>query len=787
MPLEPAPCFHCGETCPPEATLTKTLDDRPISLCCHGCAAAVDWIQSQGLAQFYEYRDRPTAKPDAHSDWSLFDDPGFIQAYSFALPDGVVELELAIPQIRCAACTWLLERILGSTDGVIASHAHLGRQTLTLRYRPSELQLAPLLAQLDGLGYSATVLTDEKARHDRRLIRRSLLKRIGVAGLGSMQVMMFATALYVGDAQFIEADQRRFLRWVSLLVSIPVILYSAAPFFQGAWRDLKHHTLGMDVPVALALGLAWIASVIATVLDRGEVYFDSVSMFTLFLLTGRAIELHARHRVIDTPIEARPMPLTLAVKSPTGIYVQTPVHSIQPGDSMQLACGQQTPVDFRLHSDRAIIDTQALTGEFTPVERHAGDEILAGSVNGPSPIQGEVIRIGQQAFLGRLNHLVRQAESMKPPETRWIAPVLRVFIMTVLALSVLTAVLWWPTDPERAFTYALSVLVVTCPCALALAIPTAWTASIHALRTQGILLLNPNHLRAYATAHTWFFDKTGTLTEGRFRRLGTRIHPPFQGQEQQLLEVLSGLEFSSAHPIAQALTDITPAEIHAPIAQPGQGVSGQWQGHQVAVGRAQIHQRHPDYPDALQISLTIDGMSALTVALDDTLRPGAKQALLDLHMTGVQTVLISGDRDSRVQIVAETVGISQAEGDLTPEDKLARLAEVSGPRVMVGDGLNDSPVLAAAEGSITFTHAADLTRYQAGAVLLSPHLDKLNQLRRQAIRTRVVIRQSMTWVFLYNAIAIPFAMAGYVPPWLAAIGMSLSSIGVVLNAMRLSR
>lgn len=722
-----------------------------------------------------------------HSDWSLFDDPGFIQAYTFALPDGVVEIELAVPQIRCAACTWLLERILGSTDGVIASHAHLGRQTLTIRYRPTTLQLAPLLSQLDGLGYSATVLTDEKARHDRRVMRRQLLKRIGVAGLGSMQVMMFATALYVGDAQFIEADQRSFLRWVSLLVSIPVILYSAAPFFQGAWRDLKHQTVGMDVPVALALGLAWIASVIATVLDHGEVYFDSVSMFTLFLLIGRAIELHARHRVIDTPIEARPMPLTLAVKSPTGTYVQTPVHAIQPGDQIQLASGQQTPVDLCLRSERAIVDTQALTGEFTPVERHAGDEILAGSVNGPSPIHGDVIRIGQQAFLGRLNHLVRHAESMKPPESRWIEPVLRVFITTVLALSGLTAVLWWPTDPERAFTYALSVLVVTCPCALALAIPTAWTASIHALRTQGILLLNPNHLRAYAQAQTWFFDKTGTLTEGRFKRLGIRVHPPFDGQEQQLLEVVSGLEFSSAHPIALALSDISPAAIQNPVTLPGQGVSGQREGHQVAVGRAQDPERHPDYPDALQIRLTIDQVTALTIALDDTLRGDAKHALRDLHKAGIQTVLISGDHDSRVQAVAKTLGITQAQGDLTPEDKLARLAQVSGPRVMVGDGLNDSPVLAAAEGSITLTHAADLTRYQAGAVLLSPHLDTLNQLRRQAIRTRIVIRQSMTWVFLYNAVAIPFAMAGFVPPWLAAIGMSLSSIGVVLNAMRLSR
>lgn len=787
MPRNAEPCFHCGEACPTDDTHRRVVEQRTVSLCCHGCAAAVDWIQAQGLDRFYAYRDRPTAKPDDGADWSLFDDPGFIQSYALSLPNGVVELELSVPQIRCAACTWLLERILAATDGVVASHAHLARQTLTLRYHPSTLQLAPLLAQLDRLGYSATVLTDEKARHDRRQARRQLLKRIGVAGLGSMQVMMFATALYVGDAKFIEGDQRQFLRWVSLLVSIPVLFYSAAPFFQGALRDLRHHTLGMDVPVALALGLAWCASVIATLLNTGEVYFDSVAMFTLFLLTGRAIELHARHRVIDTPVEARPMPLTLAVKGPTGTYVQTPVHQIQPGDHIQLASGQQTPVDFRLRTAHAVIDTQALTGEFTPIERVEGEEILAGSVNGATPVQGEVIRIGQHAFLGRLNHLVRQAEAVKPPETRWIEPILRVFIATVLGLSGLTALLWWPTDPERAFTYALSVLVVTCPCALALAIPTAWTASIHALRRHGILLLNPNHLRAFAIAKTWFFDKTGTLTEGRFERLATHLAIPSGEQTDTLLSVISGLEMSSAHPIADAFKDIIPAPISEPKVHPGYGVSGMWQGHQVSVERAQPQERLDCYPEALQICLRIDGQAALVVALDDRLRADASEALSRLQDAGIDARLISGDRTARVHAVAAAVGIKDARGELTPEGKLACLAQAPEPRVMVGDGLNDSPVLAAAEGSITFTHAADLTRHHAGAVLLNPRLDALNQLRQQSIRTRSVIRQSMTWVFIYNGIAIPFAMAGLVPPWLAAIGMSLSSLGVLLNAMRLSR
>lgn len=779
-------CFHCGESCPPESTYYRTIKGGSHTLCCHGCAGAVDWIHSQGLDSFYDYRDALSPRPDAATQWTLFDDPEFLARHAVTLDETRQEIELSVPQIRCAACTWLLERVLGAIDGVLESHAHLGRHTLTIRWTQATTPLSEILARIDQLGYTATLLTDEGAFQARKSERKAMLKRIGVAAIGAMQVMMFATALYVGDASFIEAEQRSFLRWVSLLISIPVMLYSAQPFFHGAYRDLKNRTLGMDVPVALALSLAWSASIFATVAGVGEVYFDSVSMFTLFLLTGRYLELTARHKVLDTPVESRPMPMTMSRVEADGTIEQVPVSSLKPGDQVQLTAGQQAPVDLILLSGSGAVDTQALTGEFKPHTIEAGDEILAGSVNGSMTLQCRVERIGQNAFLGKLEHLARQAEQVQTPEARWTEPLIRWFIAAVLSVSALTWIGWWPVDPERAFEYALSVLVVTCPCALSLAIPTAWTVTIRSLRQQGILLLNPTHLLAFAQSKHWIFDKTGTLTEGQFRRFGLRRFDE-RWSEAEVLACISGLEQSSPHPIAEAFRDIQPWPMDEVTHHPGRGVEGVFQGDHYVIRRASKDEAVSEYPDALTITLEKNTKPIASVAIEDGLRPSAVDALKQLTEAGIHITLLSGDHASRVANTAHTLGITSYLGEQTPEDKLAFLNACDDSVVMVGDGLNDAPVLASANGSVTFAQASDLTRLSAGSVLLSPSLEALISLRNTAIRARRVIRQSFFWVLVYNVVAVPFAVAGFVPPWLAAIGMSASSVFVIVNALRLKK
>lgn len=786
MPLELQACFHCGEPCEPETTIYRTHDGHEQSLCCHGCAGALDWITAQGLESFYQFRDQPSPRPEDQTHWTLFDDPEFLTAHSLTLGDDLREIELAISQIRCAACTWLLERVLGATAGIAQSHAHLGRRTLTLRWQPSQVKLSDVLGRLDQLGYTATLLTDESAQRQRKQERKSLLKRIGVAGLGTMQVMMFAAALYIGEASFIEADQRNFLRWVSLVVSIPVMLYAAQPFFMGAWRDLSHRHLGMDVPVALALSLAWSASIIATVVGVGEVYFDSVSMFALFLLTGRYLEMQARHQVLDTPVESRPMPMTLARQRADGQYEQVPVAALRPGDQVQLAAAQQAPVDLCLVSSEGAVDTQALTGEFQQRHIVAGDEILAGSVNGPTSINATVLRIGKNAFLGKLEHLARQAEQIDAPEARWTEPLIRWFIAAVLSVSGLTLVIWWSTDPVKAFEYALSVLVVTCPCALSLAIPTAWTVTIRTLRQAGILLLNPTHLLAFAKSTHWVFDKTGTLTEGRFAIQATRQLDPNTAVEEALA-LLSGLEAHSPHPIAQAFREIPARTMTQTTQVPGVGVHGELDGITYTVRRSTASEAPDTDAEHLSITLCRETTPILSVALDDEIRADAIETLQILKAQGIQISLLSGDHAARVQAIAAQLGIEQWHAELSPEAKVQALSAITVPKVMVGDGLNDAPVLASANGSVTFAQASDLTRLSAGVVLLAPNLKSLIDLRQHALRSRLVIKQSLFWVLMYNVLAVPFAVAGFIPPWLAAIGMSASSLFVITNALRLKK
>ena len=785
MPHKDQQCFHCGDPCPPDETIHRLVDGEDRHLCCHGCAGAVDWIQAQGLTSFYQYRDTVSPRPEQQTHWSLFDNAEFLEQHTIELDDGILEIELSIPQIRCAACTWLLERVLSATDGILANHAHLGRQTLTIRWNPNQTNLSSSLGQLDQLGYTATLLTDENAFQARKTERRQLIKRIGVAAIGTMQVMMVATALYVGDASFIDSDQRNFLRWISLFMSIPVMLYAAKPFFSGALRDFHNRNLGMDVPVALALSLAWSASIIATLSETGEVYFDSVSMFTLFLLTGRFLELKARHEVLDTPVESRPMPMTMARRRSDGQYEQVPVSALKPGDLIQLGAGQQTPVDLQLSSFAASVDTQALTGEFEPVSVHQGDEILAGSVNGSNILEAHVLRIGKNAFLGRLEHLARQAETIETPESRWIEPLIRWFIASVLTLSAITLVIWWSTDPELAFENALSVLVVTCPCALSLAIPTAWTATIRRLRRAGILLLNPTQLLAFARSKHWLFDKTGTLTEGQFQRLAVTTFN--RVDQNEALAILAGLEYGTNHPIARAFRDIDTVAIEDITQIAGQGITGRYQERVYEVRQATDDEMNQNYPSALQITLVCDGSPQISVALDDTIRTDAAETISNLQLAGVDTTLISGDRTDRAKVVADALNIPKFYGGLRPEAKLEHVQTISESTVMVGDGLNDAPVLAAANGSITFAQAADLTRLSAGAVLLSSELKSVIRLRKTAQKTTQVIKQSLFWVLIYNVIAVPFAMSGLVPPWLAAIGMSASSLFVISNALRLSK
>jgi Cu2+-exporting ATPase len=614
-----------------------------------------------------------------------------------------------------------------------------------------------------------------------------------------MQVMMIAVALYAGDYSGMDASLEQFLRWVSLVIALPVVVYSARPFFQAAWRDLRYRQLGMDVPVALAIGGAFAASIWHTVMSAGEIYFDSVTMFTFFLLTGRYLEMIARHRAGQAAEElVRLLPATATLITADGDELVA-VAELQPGDRVRIRPGETVPADGSVVSGISSVDEALLTGESLPLPRRAGDALIGGTVNIESPLIMTVEKVGTETVLSAIVRLLDRAQSEKPHLAQLADRVAGWFVAVLLVLATGVAWYWWQVEPERAFAITLSVLVVTCPCALSLATPVALTAATGALTRLGVLTTRSHALETLARVTHLVFDKTGTLTEGRLEltqvvRLGALTRDRCQA-------LAAALEQGSEHPLARALVSSAGSgrlAVSEQRAVPGEGIEGEVQGALYRIGTREfvlgLGGRGTELPESLQetvgtVVYLADNRGLLAgFVFEDQIRAGAAEAVVELQRLGIEVQLLSGDGERPVQHVAEELGIAKAEARLRPADKLARLQALqsSGAVVaMVGDGVNDAPVLAAAQVSLAMGSGTQLAAAAADMVLLSERLPHLAQAVMMARKTRTIIRQNLAWALLYNLLAVPLAASGWLVPWMAAIGMSASSLLVVLNALRL--
>jgi Cu2+-exporting ATPase len=587
------------------------------------------------------------------------------------------------------------------------------------------------------------------------------------------------------------------LRWISLLITLPVVFYSAQTFFRSAWRDLRRGRLGMDVPVSLAIGGAFAASVWATLVNSGEVYFDSVCMFAFFLLASRYLEMGARHRAGQAAEElVRLLPATATRLGEAGEEAVA-VAELAPGDRVRVRPGETVPADGTVLEGQSSVDESLLTGESLPRLRAAGDELVGGTVNIESPLVMRIDKVGDDTVVSAIVRLLDRAQTEKPAIARLADRVAGGFVAALLVLAGAVAWYWWQQDPAHAFAITLSVLVVTCPCALSLATPAAVTAATGALTRAGLLTTRGHALETLARATHLLFDKTGTLTRGELCLTG--VEPLGGIGEDRALAVAAALERSSEHPAAQVLAAADQGRLAAEevTARPGQGVEGLVDGRRYRVGSPRYVADLsacdlPDLPeqDATRVALgDAQGLLAWFV-LRDELREDAPEAVKRLSGLGLRLELLSGDARGAVAWAAKALGIGEFRFGMSPEQKLARVRELQerGSVVaMVGDGVNDAPVLAASQVSIAMGSGTQLAHASADMVLLSEHLDHLGVGIRQARRTLRVIRQNLGWALAYNLVAVPLAAAGLVAPWMAAIGMSLSSLVVVINALRLKR
>ncbi|MBZ2187891.1 cadmium-translocating P-type ATPase [Alcanivorax sp. JB21] len=792
-----APCWHCGTPVGAQPVPAKT-PEGPQPACCHGCAAAIEGIHQLGLGDYYRFRTDAGRPPDteARDDQALapFTVPELLAGFIETQENGQTRLTLRIEGLHCAACVWLIEHGLTALPGVEAVRLNLASARLTVTYDAQQVTPLTLARRLRQLGYRACLPTREGRVLQARAAYRQMLRRLLVAGLCSMQAMMYSTALYVGTFDDVEAVYAQLFRLTSFIVATPAIFYSGWPFFSGAWYALRARTLTMDVPVALALALAWTGSVVALVRGVGHIYFESLAMFVFFLLISRWLEQRQKLRSAEAHSQlSDSLPAVARRKiADTDTWQTIASHLINPGDCLSVQQGELIPVDATVTDGEALVEEALLTGEAVPVKRVAGEAVLAGArvLEGHLVMQAQgSVRDSMVARLGQLLDISEAEESRLHLYARHIVPW---FIGGVLGLAVFT--LWWHRDAglDLGLQYALAVLVVTCPCALALAAPLAVSAARSRALAEGVLIARPMQLLALAEVDRAVFDKTGTLTEGRFSVQAVR-HLDERWPEHTLLGVAAGLERHASHPLAKAIAALAPPVPVDAFTQVRQGVSGIAAGETWALRAASAALLSEQDPAGTAVALYRQNADAsetpvMLFFLADCLRPDAAEALQKLHQQGITTMLASGDRDAAVQHVAAQLPISDARGAQTPEQKLAWITELQrlGHRVlMTGDGINDARSLAAADCAIAMADSSALARDAAGIYLLRQNLLALPWLQRLSCATHRTLRVNIAWALGYNLLAIPFAVAGLIPPWLAAIGMSASSLLVSWNAGRL--
>jgi len=808
-------CYHCGLPIPAGIDLPVEIDGEPRDMCCAGCQAVAQAIVANKLTDYYRHRDAMPESPREAipielQELGLFDHPEVQK--NFVRPVGEHEREAALilEGITCAACVWLNEAHIARQPGVTAVDINYATRRARVRWDENLIKLSTILEAIQAIGYRAHPYDITRSEQLAQKERRTAQWRLFVAGFGMMQVMMYAVPVYVATDGEMTPDIEQLLRWASLILTLPVMLYSAAPFFSNAWRDLKFRRVGMDVPVALGMGSAFLASVWATLIASGEVYFDSVTMFVFFLLSGRYLEMMARQKAArGVEALARAMP-AFAERLP--VWPLTDGHEAQrvavvdlaAGDLVRVKPGEVIPGDGEVLDGESSCDESLLTGESRPVPKRRGDAATCGSTNVASPLVLRLTRVGEATRLASIRRLMEQAAAEKPQIVQQADRIAVRFVWVLLALASITGLYWFNTDPEQALWVFVAVLVVSCPCALSLATPAALTVATGTLARAGVLVTRGHAIETLARADRWIFDKTGTLTLGR--PAVTELRCAGRVDEATVFSRLRALEQASEHPIAHALLEKVGAGETAQLthlrALTGQGIEARLpDGTALRIGVpsfvAALHGE--SMPAEIDTWLASgDGVVALGDAsgwqawfrIADALRPGTAEAMKCMRAAGLKLSILSGDAPQTVAAVGLELGISDLHGGMMPEDKHARVreAQAAGETVaMVGDGVNDAPVLAQAHVSVAMGGGTDLARGQADVVLLSDDLNHLATGVGIARRTLAVMRQNLIWSFVYNVTAIPLAMTGLVTPWMAGIGMSASSLLVVLNALRLQR
>jgi Cu2+-exporting ATPase len=846
-------CFHCGLPVLEKSPPTLDFEGQQQTFCCHGCQAVCDAIISSGNGDYYKHREgvarsfnplqNTSELPELLDKLKLYDNEKIQREFvRTGKGSNWKEAWLILEEIRCAACMWLNERTLRNLEGVLDVQMDYTGQQARVRWDPDKIQLSNILSAIANIGYYAHPFDPTQRESLNKEQKQRSLQRIIFALILGMAVMQSAIGGYFYGDPNNQGEYPlwfRISRWINVVSTFLILAYPGQLFFRSAWRDLKNRSLGMDVPVVIGLSVAWLGSLYSTIRGEGDVYFESIAMFVIFLLIARYIEL--KSRIESTALldrAAKIIPQMTRKISEAGL-LEIPVIELDKGDRIQLSPGETLPVDGRLLSVKSSFDESLLTGESLPVVHQKGDRVLGGSINVEQVIEVEVLSGKADSTLNDIQQLTQRSTSYRPYYVDIAESVAGKFVAVILLIAATTFLFWyWQSgfqNISNGLSHTISVLIVTCPCALALAAPVALSLGAAGLNRLHLLAVRMSSIEKLSHVDTIVFDKTGTLTTGSPSVIA--IKPVGAAKVDKCLQIAASLERGSYHPFAIAIQQYFSERINTGFLSslegkggncvkqgggclikprnleqfPGQGIEAVFDKHRWRIGNESfveeiIETKTPLVSEEIQAwreqghsvlyLANSDGIQAI-FCISDPLREGIKTFLQDVDQLGIKhKIILSGDHQQSVDAVAKQLGITEAQGGLTPQQKLERLQSLhelnqkqnsSHKVMMIGDGINDAPTLAAADISLTFSDATDLAKNNCDFILLGKGYEQLGKAFRLMRRTRVIILQNLGWAIAYNIIAIPMAAVGWITPWMAAIGMSLSSLLVVLNSLRLKK
>ncbi len=794
-------CFHCGLPVASGLNFSALVFGQSQPMCCRGCQSVAESIVDNDLEDYYKHRTElpQTAEdlvPEALRQLTLYDHPEVQKSFVVDADGDYKEASLILEGITCAACVWLNERHLIQLTGVRSVNVNYGSQRARICWNDKQIKLSQILAEINKIGYHAHPFSAQQQDAMRQQQRKLDFRRLAVAGLSAGQVMMIAVALYAGPAQGLEFATAQLLRWFSFVLTVPAITYAAWPFYRSAWRSIRNRQIGMDVPITLGLMTGFIGSVWATLHGQGVVYFDTLTMLVFFLLGTRYLERNAREKSIEASENLLRLAPVMAAKVDGEIQTLVPVMELKLGDHILAKPGETIAADGIVVMGESSVDESLLTGESRPLPKSLNAQVYAGSINYESPLTIQVTAIAEDTMLAGISRLLDRAQAEKPKLAETADRVAAYFTSALLVIVSLVALIWWQIDPNRILEIVLTVLVISCPCALSLAAPAAFAAAGSHLVNRGVLLTRGHALETLAKVTHFVFDKTGTLTLGQLSLVQTITHDKLDAAA--CLALAASLEKHSEHALAKAFLNAhrnLPVQLASDVKNiPGQGVEGVVSGLHLRLGNAKLNQavstqfEQDDLFGATVVWLSEGSRLLATFVLADQARPEAKELIEHLTQQGLKVSILSGDSEQSVSHFAKLVGVMDWKAACSPEDKLSYLYALQsqgGVVAMVGDGINDAPVLAGAQVSIAMGSGTQMARATGDVVLLTEHLLEIEHALVTSRFGINVIKQNFIWALTYNLIALPFAATGLISPSMAAIGMSVSSLIVVLNALRL--